>query len=79
MYLFFYMALELNGFNGANPLHGPLEGVGPENIDFFGVQVALASLLAISRPQKVSIFTALVFQWNSKWICPLKIITSHAL
>jgi hypothetical protein len=34
MNLFFHMALGLNDFDGANPLFGPLEGVGPENIDF---------------------------------------------
>ena len=42
----------------AHPLLGPLEGVGPENLE------------AISRPKKVSIFRAHPFQWPSKWICP---------
>ncbi len=36
----FLKALGLNDFDGANPskpmLLGPLEGVGPENLDFFG-------------------------------------------
>jgi hypothetical protein len=32
----FYKALGLNDFDGANPLIRPLEGVGPENFDFFG-------------------------------------------
>jgi hypothetical protein len=32
------MALGINDFDGANPLHGPLEGGGgvPEDLDFFG-------------------------------------------
>jgi hypothetical protein len=34
--LFFYMAIGLNDFDGANPLRGPLEGVGPNNRKFFG-------------------------------------------
>ncbi len=33
------MAVRLNYFDGANPLHGPLEGVGPENLDFFGLLI----------------------------------------
>jgi hypothetical protein len=31
-----YMALILNGFEAWNILLGALEGVGPENLDFFG-------------------------------------------
>jgi hypothetical protein len=38
---------------GANPLLGPLEEVGPENIDFFGPKWHLSSLVAISGPKKV--------------------------
>jgi hypothetical protein len=30
-YLFFYMVLGHNDFDGENPLQGPLEGMGPEN------------------------------------------------
>jgi len=36
MYLFFHMALGLNDFDGGNPFRGPLEGLGPKNLDFFG-------------------------------------------
>ncbi len=35
-YSTFYMALGLNDFKGANPLLGPLEGVGPKNRKLFG-------------------------------------------
>ncbi len=35
----------------AYPLIGPLERVGPENLDFWA-QMALASLVAISGPKK---------------------------
>jgi hypothetical protein len=38
--------------------------------DCFGPQMALASLVAISGPKKVSIFRAHPFQWPSKWILP---------
>ncbi len=54
MYLFTYMALWLNDFDGANPLHGLLEGVCPENLDFFGTCFAHCH------------FRAHPFQW----ICP---------
>ncbi len=33
-------------------------------------QMALASLVAISGPKKVSIFRAHPFQWPELWICP---------
>jgi hypothetical protein len=36
MYLFFIWRLELIILMGANPLLGPLEGMGPENLEFFG-------------------------------------------
>jgi hypothetical protein len=37
MYLCFYMALGLNDYDGGENLTlGPLEGMGPENLDFFG-------------------------------------------
>jgi hypothetical protein len=60
-------------FDGAIPLQGPLEGEDPENIDFFVPkwhQMALASLVAISGPQTVSIFMAHLFQWPWLWNLP---------
>jgi hypothetical protein len=36
MYLFFYMTLGLNDLVGTDPLLGPLERVGRENLDFLG-------------------------------------------
>jgi hypothetical protein len=39
-------------------------------LDLFWAQLALAFLVAISGPKKVSIFRAHPFQWPSKWICP---------
>jgi hypothetical protein len=62
MYLFFIWRLALMIFMRANPLLGPLEGVGPENIDFLGPNItkgiALASRVSISGPKKVPIFRA---------------------
>ncbi len=45
MYLFFYMVLGLYDFYGGKYLLWPLEGVGPENIDFFSTNGPLRSLL----------------------------------
>jgi hypothetical protein len=43
--LIFYIALGLDDLMGANPLLGPLEGVGPKNLEFFVMDVpALKSL-----------------------------------
>jgi hypothetical protein len=39
-YLFFYMALGLNDLMGADPLLGPLEGVGLEKRDIWGSGMA---------------------------------------
>jgi hypothetical protein len=36
MQSYVYMAWDVMILMGANPLQGPLEGVGPENQDFFG-------------------------------------------
>jgi hypothetical protein len=41
----FYMGLGLMILMGANPLLGPLEGVGPEILNFFGSQCYLLRLL----------------------------------
>jgi hypothetical protein len=43
MYLFFIWHLELIFLMGANPLLGPLEGLGPENLEFFGPKNASAN------------------------------------
>jgi hypothetical protein len=45
MYLFLIWRLVLMILMGANPLLVPLEGVGPENLDFFWAQMALVILL----------------------------------
>jgi hypothetical protein len=50
------MTLGLSNLLRANPLLGPLEEVGPENLDFLRPKMALALLVAISGPKKVSIF-----------------------
>jgi hypothetical protein len=42
----------------------------PEACRLFWAQMASASLVAISGPQKVSIFRVHPFQWPSKWIRP---------
>jgi hypothetical protein len=44
------MALGLNDFDGGKSIIRALEGVAPENLDFFGLKMALASLVAISGP-----------------------------
>ncbi len=56
------MALGLMILMGANPLLGPLEGVGPENLDFFGPN-GIRYACGHFRAQKVSIFRARPFQW----------------
>jgi hypothetical protein len=43
----FYMARELNGFN--DPLLEPLEGLGPENCDFFGPKLHSIFKMITSR------------------------------
>jgi hypothetical protein len=44
------MELELNDFDGANSLLGPMDGVVPENLDFLEPIMALALLVVISGP-----------------------------
>jgi hypothetical protein len=51
MYLFYYMAL-IWFWWGQIHYSGPLEELGPENLELFGAQMALASLIAISGPKK---------------------------
>jgi hypothetical protein len=54
--------LDLMILMGASPFLGPSR--------LFWAQMALASLVAISGPIKISIFRAHFFQWPSKWIFP---------
>jgi hypothetical protein len=70
IYLFSKWGLDLMILMGANPLLGPLEGVGPEYRDIFETQMALASLDVISVPKIILIFRSPPFQWPSSWICP---------
>ncbi len=71
MYLFLYLALDLMILTRANSLHGPLEVVGPENLDFFGPKLhSLRSLPFQGPPLPV----ALVMDVSS-----IKIITSRAI
>jgi hypothetical protein len=51
-----YMVRDIMILMRANPLLEPLEGIGPDNL--FWAQIALALLVAISGPNKVSIFRA---------------------
>jgi hypothetical protein len=46
----------------ANPLQGPLEGVGPENGNFLGLEMGQAKRVPFG-PKKVSIFMAHPFEW----------------
>jgi hypothetical protein len=57
----FIWRLDLMILMGENPLLGQLEGVGPENLDFFGPNGT-----RFTRCH----FRAHPFQWPSKWICP---------
>jgi hypothetical protein len=52
VYQFFKWHLDLLILMRENPLLGPLEGVCPENIDFFWPKWQLSSLDAISGPEK---------------------------
>jgi hypothetical protein len=45
---------------GVNPLLGPLEGVGPENLDFFGPKQHLLELRSFQDPISFD------FQWPLK-------------
>jgi hypothetical protein len=44
---------------GENPIRGPLEGVGPENQDFFGPEMDMSDASAISglKEVKLSLFS----------------------
>ncbi len=59
-----WVLLQLYWYGWANPFRGPLEGVGPENLDIFVPKWQLVG------PKKVRIFRAHPFQWPSKWISP---------
>jgi hypothetical protein len=50
-----------------NPLLRPLEGVGSENLDFFGPKWHSLCTLPLQGPKK-SIFRAHPFHWPLKWI-----------
>ncbi len=54
MYLFFIWSLFglNNGYSGLHPLLGPLDGVGPENLHFFGPKWHLLSLWPFQGPKK---------------------------
>jgi len=43
------VVLDLMILMRANPLHGQLEGVGPENLDFFGPKWHMLCLLRVHR------------------------------
>jgi hypothetical protein len=52
---------------GANNLLGPVEGMGPENVDFFGPKLHSINSVPFQGPKK-SDFQGPPFQWPSKWI-----------
>jgi hypothetical protein len=58
----FYMVLGLNDSDAGKIITRATGKSGPENLEFWA-QIALASLVAISWPKKVSIFRAHQFQW----------------
>ncbi len=47
MSLFFLFGAGHNDLDAGNPFLGPFEGVGPESLEFFWAQMALAALAAI--------------------------------
>ncbi len=64
MFLLFYMALGLINFDREKSITRAIRTGWP----WKSTQMALASLVAISGPKRVSIFRAHPFQWPSKWI-----------
>jgi hypothetical protein len=66
---------------GTNPLLGPLEGVGTENLNFFLALMALASLaLPFQGPKKSRRFSGLTpSNGSSNGFARIKIITSRAI
>jgi hypothetical protein len=69
IYLFFKITLGLNDFDEGKSITRAIGRVGPENLDFLSPN-GTRFLVAISGPQKVSIFRAQPFQCSSKLICP---------
>ncbi len=51
MYQLCYMSLGLDDFDAGNPILGPLEGVGPENLNFFGPKWHSLCSLPIQVPK----------------------------
>ncbi len=47
------MVRKIISYMWANPFQGPLEGVGPENLDFFGPWMATSEASAIWAPIKI--------------------------
>ncbi len=68
MYLLFLWRLYIMDLRAATSLLGALEGMGPENLDFFGHN-STRYACAISGPKKVLIFRAHPFQCHSYWCC----------
>jgi hypothetical protein len=79
MYQLFLWHLYLMVLRGATSLLGALEGVGPENRDFFLGQMALASLMPFQGPKK-SWFSGLTpSNAPRNDVAPLKIIMYRAI
>jgi hypothetical protein len=47
MYLSFYLAFGVNGFDAGRSINWALEGVGPENRDFLGPEMLTSEASAI--------------------------------
>jgi hypothetical protein len=63
----------------ATSLLGALEGVGPENLDFFWAQMALASLVPFQCPKKSRFSGPTPSNAHRNDVALLKIITYRAI
>ncbi len=64
---------------GATSLLGTLEGVGPENLNFFWAQMAITSLVPFQGPKKSRFSGATPSNAPRNDVAPLKTITYRAI
>jgi hypothetical protein len=70
MYLFFYMALGINDFDGENSLLGP-----SENLDFFGPKWHSLCLMPFQGPKKSQFSGPASSNGPRNELAPIKIIS----
>ncbi len=79
IYLFFIWRLDLMLLMGTNPLLGPLEGVGPEILDFFGPRWHSLRWLPFLGPKSHNILGPTPSGGPRNGFATIKIITSRAI